>query len=73
MYTTDDDEFHLTAAGLDQSSIQVDESLYDRRTLPVGSRTFRHVSDGDYYEDNRKGIANVITTTKIAKTCKPQY
>ena len=73
MYTTDDDKFHLTAAGLDQSSIQVDESLYDRRTLPVGSRTFRHVSDGDYYEDNRKGIANVITTTKIAKNCKSQY
>lgn len=72
MYTTTDNEFVLKAAGLDQSIIKVDESLYDKR-IPYGRRLYKEVKDDCYYEEWRGGISNMLYTTVDAALQKPQY
>lgn len=72
MYTTTDDKFHLTAAGLDQSTIKVDESLYNK-PIPFGGRTFKWIDEDGYHEEFRKGIDAAVTTIEVSKKLKPQY
>lgn len=72
MYTTTDGEFHLTAAGLDQSTIKVDESLYDK-PIPFGSRLYKYIDENGYHEERKGGIESALTTIELTKKIKKQY
>ena len=72
MYTTTDGEFHLTAAGLDQSTIKVDESLYNK-PIPFGGRTYRYIDEDGYHEEFKGGIESALTTIALTSKIKKQY
>ena len=72
MYTTTDNQFHLTAAGLDQSTIDVDESLYNK-PIPFGSRLYKYITEDGYYEERKGGLESALTTIELTKQIKKQY
>lgn len=55
MYKTVEGEFKLKAAGINQQTIKVDESLFDRPLLDYGTRVQRMVEDGNYWEKTLNG------------------
>lgn len=50
MYTTEDDKLVLKAAGCNKREVELDDSLYYLKKIPVGSRTFGYFTDDSYYE-----------------------
>lgn len=72
MYTTTDNKFHLTCAGLDQSTVKVDESLYTE-PIKFGSRLFKYIDEDGYHEKRRGGLDMIATTIVQAKHAKKQY
>ena len=72
MYTTTDNKFHLTCAGLDQSTIKVDESLYTK-PIKFGSRLFKYIDEDGYHEERRGGLDMIATTIVQANHAKKQY
>lgn len=65
MYETTDGEFKLTAAGLNQSTIAVDKSLFDKRKLDYGQRLYKWVDDDGYHEEWKGTLESVIQSTCI--------
>ena len=72
MYTTTEGEFHLTAAGLDQSTIKVDESLYNK-PIPFGGRTYKYIDSEGYHEEFKGGIESALSTIALTAQIKKQY
>lgn len=72
MYTTKQGQFKLIAAGLDQSTIKVDESLYTEK-LKYGSRLFKYIDEDGYHEQRKGGLSNILYTIVEAAQVKKQY
>ena len=72
MYTTKSGEFKLVAAGLDQSTIKVDESLYTKK-LNYGSRLFKYIDEEGYHEVRKGGMEAMLYTIMEAAQAKKQY
>lgn len=73
MYETKNGEFKLTAAGLDQKTINIDKSLFEKEKLDYGSRTFKFVKDGTYYEKTLSGEDMILMSICEASMVKDQY
>ena len=73
MYETTDGKFKLTAAGLDQSTIEVSSEMFNQKRIDWGTRTFKFATDDGYYELQAKGLDAKILSIIQASTMKEQY
>lgn len=73
MYETEEGEFKLTAAGLNQKTITVDKSLFDKPKLDYGGRLFKFVGEDNYYEKMVYGEEMILLSIMQAKGIPEQY
>lgn len=73
MYETTDGKFKLTAAGLDQSTIEVSSDLFNHKRIDWGTRKFKFATDDGYYELQAKGLDAKILSIIQASNMKEQY
>lgn len=73
MYETIDGEFKLTAAGLDQSTIDVSKDLFNSNHISYGKRLFKFITEDSYYEEWKGGIDSILLTTLALAKMKEQY
>lgn len=67
MYTTTDDRLILKAAGCNRREVELDDSIYYLKKIPVGERTFGYFTDDSYYELTLKNeAAEYMTLLMIA-------
>lgn len=67
MYETTDGQFKLTAAGLNQKTIEVSKELFNVKHLNYGSRLHKWVDENGYHEEWLHGEENLLLESLICK------